>query len=109
MALLRQLAAHHCICQCAHKSTSLSLPTLVLLSCAVGRFESVAARAVQEGDRLAVILDQSATGSAQPGTQLQAGLVAVVVTKIETVAAKGFYTPALESPYMIADGVVTPL
>ena len=42
---------------------------------------------------------------AKPGS----GFTAAVVTSVESLEVTGFYTPALESPWIIADGVVTPL
>jgi len=50
------------------------------------------------GDKLAVLLDES-----RPA----AGFTAAIVTSVESQEITGFYT--LESPYIIADGVVTPL
>jgi hypothetical protein len=38
-----------------------------------------------------------------------AGFTEAVVTNVESLDITGFYTPALESPYIVADGAVTPL
>jgi hypothetical protein len=60
----------------------------------------VPARAIKKGDKLAVLSKEN-----DPA----AGFSAAVVTGVDTVETAGFYTPALESPYIIADGVPTPL
>lgn len=72
----------------------------LLLSClpAVGAFESVAADALKAGDSMPALAD-----AANPA----AGFVPVTVTRVEPVMAEGAYAPLLESPYILADSVVT--
>lgn len=66
---------------------------------AVGRFEGVSAKFVGAGDILAVLTDE---------TNPSAGLTAVIVEATAFEEAEGLYTPLIESPYIIADGVVVP-
>lgn len=72
----------------------------LLLTCAVGRFASLSAKDIKRGDKLAVLTDES-----NPA----AGFTAVAVTGVERLQDEGKYLPALSKPYIIANGVVTPL
>jgi hypothetical protein len=38
-----------------------------------------------------------------------AGFIVAAVTAAESVVAEGMYVPAIESPYIVAEGVVMPL
>lgn len=57
------------------------------------------ANSVQAGDKLVLLVDPS---------DAAAGFVVAAVSSVETVEAEGMYVPAVEMPYIIADGVVTP-
>jgi hypothetical protein len=59
----------------------------------------MSAKYVRAGDILAVLTDE---------TDPMAGFTAVTVEATATEDAEGLYTPLLESPYIIADGVVVP-
>lgn len=64
-------------------------------NCTVGAFETVASQRVRPGDKLAL---------------LEGGeFVVVVVTAAERVEAAGMYNPAVEHPFIIADGLVSPV
>jgi hypothetical protein len=65
----------------------------------VGDFKHELAGKVKPGDLLAV-----ATGDT-----LDATFTRAVVEKVEYLSAPGKYIPAIEMPYILADGVVAPL
>lgn len=71
-----------------------------LPAAAVGAFVTVAASTIKAGDRL-VLLANPAKASA--------GFIVAAVTAAESVVAEGMYVPAIESPYIVAEGVVMPL
>lgn len=68
--------------------------------CAVGPFETVRAENVRTGDLLVLMADPQDAASQ---------FFATAVSLLEPVSAEGMYVPAIESPYIIADGVVAPL
>lgn len=67
---------------------------------AVGAFETIPANAVQAGDRLVLLADPA---------DASAGFVVAAVSSVESVEAEGMFVPAVEMPYIVADGVVVPL
>lgn len=71
---------------------------LCLVPCSAP-YTSVAAKDVAVGDRILVLAEES---------NPQSGFVAATVTGISMVNDTS-YLPALEKPYMVVEGVVTPL
>ena len=67
---------------------------------AVGAFETVSADKVQPGNLIVLLNDPS---------DAQAGFVVSAVETAEFVEAAGVYNPAVEMPYIIAEGAVVPL
>jgi len=66
----------------------------------VGAFQAVSANQLRPGDRVAVLIDE-----ANPS----AGFTAATVDKVDHVLRHGTYLPAIEKPYIVANGLVTPL
>jgi hypothetical protein len=63
-------------------------------------FENVPAARVQAGDKIVLMTDPA---------KRSRGLSVVTVKKSEAVRAEGRFLPAIDRPYIIADGVVAPL
>jgi hypothetical protein len=57
----------------------------------------VPAGAIQPDDMVAVLTD---------ATNAEVGFTSVAITAVDAVEAKGMYTPALDKPFIVADGVV---
>lgn len=70
------------------------------VAAAVGAFATVPALSIAAGDRLVLLADPQ---------NAAAGFFVAAVTAVESVTAEGMYVPAIESPYIVADGVVMPL
>jgi hypothetical protein len=66
----------------------------------VGPFETVRADSIQAGDKIVLL-----TNPKDPS----AGFFVAAVANSEEVDASGIYNPAIEMPYIIAEGVVVPL
>lgn len=67
---------------------------------AFGAFATVPASSIVAGDRLVLLADPQ---------NAAAGFFVAAVTAVESITAEGMYVPAIESPYIVADGVVMPL
>jgi hypothetical protein len=66
----------------------------------VGSFVTVSAATIKAGDNLVLLADPA---------NAAAGFYVAAVTAAEAVTAEGMYVPAIESPYIVAEGVVMPL
>lgn len=79
---------------------------MLLLHNAVGQYEAVSASRIKPGDKLAVVSQGSAGSGRAAGPAV---FTAAVVTAVQRVMEPGAYLPAVNTPFIIADGVVTPL
>lgn len=88
---------------CGLKAAGYSInphPSVLCDGCAVGAFETIGASSVRRGDLLVMLADPK---------DASAGFCVAAAQDVGVVKAEGLYNPAVESGYIITDGLVTPV